>query len=67
MADNAVVHIGENSPEHVAFKLLVVIADVEKKRLPGLSGGTGFVEPDRKWILDTYVECSKAVKSHIRP
>jgi ATP-dependent DNA ligase len=26
-----VVHIGENSPEQVAFKLLLLIRDVEKK------------------------------------
>lgn len=32
MADSApVVHIGENSPEYVAFKLLHYIADVERK------------------------------------
>jgi hypothetical protein len=58
MADtNTTVHIGENSPEQVAFKLLDLIGKAEGKKL-------GFAEPvaDRQWILDTYKECLKAVK-----
>lgn len=59
MADAPVVHIGENSPEEVALKLLRMIADVEKKRLFHSN------EPmaDRKYILDTYAECLKAVRN----
>lgn len=61
MADaNAVVHIGENSPEHVAYKLLQDVMNAEnratykhdKRELA-----------DRKYILDTYAECLKAVRS----
>jgi hypothetical protein len=55
MADT-VVHIGENSPEHVAYELFRHIALVEGK--PLVSGG-----PDRKWILDTYAECLLAVRN----
>ena len=61
MADQPVVHIGENSPEQVALKLLETIASVEQKNL--------FYNRDspkeiasRDWILDTYAECLQAVK-----
>lgn len=57
MAD-AVVHIGENSREQVAFKLLRLIAYVEGKSIE--SGYTG-EKADRKYILSTYHECFNAV------
>lgn len=61
MADPAaVVHIGENSPEQVAPKLLGVVALTEGKDVPGICAGDNKV--DRKWILDTYAECLMAVK-----
>ena len=63
MADNAVVHIGENSREYVAYKLLQEIAETE--------GVTFSHKPfnekksaDRKYILDTYAECLEAVQGH---
>lgn len=59
MADAPIVHIGENSPEQVAFKLLRVIADNEGKTLG--SGIAGPATADRKWLLDTYAECLKAI------
>jgi hypothetical protein len=46
MADNDTVHIGENSPEYVAYRLMQLIADTENN-----------IKRDRKWILDTYAEC----------
>ncbi len=57
MADAPVVHIGENSPEQVAFKLLGIIAMNEKKPLTSTAGA------DRKWLLDTYAECLQTVKN----
>jgi|HubBroStandDraft_3_1064219.scaffolds.fasta_scaffold736471_1 hypothetical protein len=39
MADDAIVHIGENSPEHVAYKLMERIAEAEGKNLHRSSGG----------------------------
>jgi hypothetical protein len=58
MAEMApVVHIGENSPEQIAYKLLQTIASNEKKTLRGSPNATA----DRKWLLDTYVECLAAV------
>jgi hypothetical protein len=49
MADADALHIGENSPEQVAFKLLYEIANVEGIEMRGLSGTK---KTDRKWILD---------------
>lgn len=63
MADQNVVHIGENSPEEVALKLVRLVADVEGRaffRNPGNDKQAA----DRKWILDTYAECLKAVKGY---
>ncbi|UXT59635.1 hypothetical protein FY134_18225 [Agrobacterium fabrum] len=60
MADTAVVHIGENSPQEVAYKLLRHIADCEKRSLTGGSAN-GFSPADREWILKTYAEAINAV------
>ncbi len=52
MADTPVVHIGENSPEQVAYRLMIDVANVE-----------GYLNKmDRKKILDTYAECLDAVR-----
>ncbi len=58
MADEAVVHIGENSPEYVAYQLFRHITVTEKKA----TSRVGNIKADRKWILDTYAECLDAVK-----
>lgn len=59
MSDNAILHVGENSPEQVAYKLFLRIGLAEEKL--NISGnptpGT-----DRKWILETYAECLAFVK-----
>lgn len=61
MAETApVVHIGENSPEHIAYKLLEIIASNEKKTLHGAVGSNATA--DHKWLLDTYGECLRAVR-----
>jgi hypothetical protein len=59
MVDAPVVHIGENSPELIAFKLLMIIAGNEKKSINGSVGAPP--NADRKWLLDTYAECLLAV------
>lgn len=64
MADAPVVHIGENSPEEVAYKLLKDIANVERKNLYYSSKETDKTA-SREGILKTYVECMKAV--HMLP
>jgi hypothetical protein len=52
MADKPEVHIGENSPEHVAFKLFLQINATEGKR-------------DRAEVLDLYAECLDAVRDPV--
>jgi hypothetical protein len=51
MSDKPVVHIGENSPENVAYKLLWDIVRAENKK------------PDRKAFLSTYAECLRTVRA----
>jgi hypothetical protein len=59
MTDDSIVHIAENSPEQVAYKLLDKIAFVEGKSLrPGMTGQ----KADRAYILSTYWECLKVVQ-----
>lgn len=64
MSDKAVVHIGENSPEQVAFNLMRVIAHSEGLALAHSMGGTKL--PDRNWLLDTYAECLLTVRDPYR-
>lgn len=63
MADAPVVHIGENSPEQVAHKLLLEIANAENMTFYA-NASSGKKTADRKWILDTYAECLYAVRGH---
>lgn len=58
MADSTTVHIGENSPEQVAYKLMHNIANAEKVNLQGSA-----VNSSREWILKTYMQCLMAVKT----
>lgn len=63
MADAApVVHIGENSPEEVAYKLLIHIASTEGYRLA--HGPNTDNQPNKEWILNTYAECLTATKGY---
>jgi len=54
MAD-AVNFPSENTPEHVAFRLMEKIFNNENKRTGDIS---------REEILATYVQCVKATKGH---
>ncbi len=54
MAESSVVHIGENSPEEVAYKLMKDIYAAEDKYNKGRS---------RDEILNLYAECLLAVRS----
>jgi hypothetical protein len=66
MADQSVVHIGENSPEQVAYRLMETIAWLEGYSIPmsapvNPSDSTAKY-PDRQWLLNTYKECISAVR-----
>lgn len=53
MADQTVVHIGENSPQRVAHVMArEILFQIEGKEWNGI---------DRKTFLDTYAECLQAV------
>jgi hypothetical protein len=54
MADQPVVHIGENSPEYIAFRLMdrVLSREMESR------------QQTREIILDTYAECLAAAKGY---
>jgi hypothetical protein len=55
------VRIDENSPEAVAYKLLRDIAVVEG-RIFERHPREGRAPVDRRWLLDTYRECIRAVQ-----
>lgn len=59
MAESNVVHIGENSPEEVAYKLFTHISNVEKRALYPNSDKPA----DREWILKTYAQCIYTVRN----
>jgi hypothetical protein len=52
MADAPVVHIGENSPEEVAYKLMLLIRSNDDK----IKG------KEKDGILNLYAECLKVVQ-----
>lgn len=58
MADKTVVHMGENSPEEVAYKLLQDVMKVEDRATYNHDKVT---KADRKYLLDTYAECLMSV------
>ena len=60
MADTTTVHTSENSPEHVAWKLFLEVANAEGKDV--WAGAGKATKPDRQYILDTYAECIMAVR-----
>ncbi len=61
MEEESIAHGGDNTAEQVAFKLFKVIAALEDQHIPGISEGHNV--PDRKYVLNRYAECLRAVKS----
>lgn len=47
------------SGEEIAYRLLLDVAYAEGKQMRAVQAGG---KPDRKWILDTYAECIRAVR-----
>lgn len=56
MADGVTINGGKSQAE-VAYTLLIAVADIE-----GKWSGNCFQNTDRKWLLDTYLECLRATK-----
>jgi hypothetical protein len=62
VVDQPAFHVGENSPEFIAYRLMEQIAEIE-----GVSLQKDGPKPaTRKWILDTYAESLDAVKANRR-
>lgn len=59
MADAPIINLGENSAEHVAFKLMNLVATAENKTLHGPDHNAS-----REWIIKTYIMCRTAVAGH---
>jgi hypothetical protein len=53
---------GEDTPEHMAYRLFLHVADLETKNLHGDPSRDRTIA-DRKWVLDTYAECLRAVRA----
>ena len=54
MSENTVVHMGENSPEYVAYRLMMNVLDLEYRE--------GAPRRTRSDFLNTYAECLYAVR-----
>ena len=61
MSDLSAARAAGESIEQVAYKLLLMVGEAEKK-LTG-SGATQ-QGTDRAWILDTFAECLLAARGH---
>lgn len=59
MSESTIVHIGENSPEQVAYKLFF---DVIKREATKSSANKAIEQDVRKYLLDAYAECLRAVR-----
>jgi hypothetical protein len=62
MSENAPEHPTDESPESVAYRLMLLVADLENRTLHG-NPAKDRVNADRQWILDTYAECLRAIRT----
>jgi len=62
MSEQANEHPTDESPESVAYRLMLLVADLESRTLHG-NPAKDRTNADRQWILDTYAECLRAVKT----
>ena len=61
MADQPAMHIAENTPEHIAYRLLKDVMNLERMTL-NAEPPTGWKTATRAYVLDTYLECIDAVR-----
>jgi hypothetical protein len=64
MADAPVVHIGENSPENIAYKLMHDLMRAERRTF---YHGTNDTVADRAYTIALYSECLAAVRGYRIP
>lgn len=58
--------MSDGTPERIAFELLQMIANVERKDLVPPAGKDKTMA-DRAWILQTYADCILTVKRGVVP
>lgn len=58
MSDKSVIHMGENSPEQVAYKLMGQLARTDGYTLGGMGEA-----PPREWIIKTFSACLMAIRA----
>jgi hypothetical protein len=61
VTDQPSEHGVEDTAEHMAYRLFLHIADLETKNLHGDPSRDRTIA-DRKWVLDTYAECLRAIR-----
>ena len=62
MNDQPSDHAVEDTAEHMAYRLFLHICNLETKNLHG-DPSKDRTLADRKWVLDTYAECLRAVRA----
>ncbi len=62
MTSTSVLHVGENSPEQVAYKLMRDIGQAE-----GFFLNQPSRKPSREWLIKTYCACLLAVRAPAYP
>jgi len=54
--------VAGQTPHVVAYQLLLGIAVTEGKSLQGTTAGGLFAVADKDWLLNTYIDCLRAVQ-----
>ncbi|MGD9536426.1 MAG: hypothetical protein AB7P52_09595 [Alphaproteobacteria bacterium] len=64
MADRPIVHLGKNSPEQVAWRLMQTIMQAEAKTANPLIAKDGGEElVDRRYLIGLYRDCLQTVRN----
>lgn len=58
----SVLHMGEGSPEQIAYKLMLDVMKVENRTIASGAGAGPHTPADRHYLLNTYHECLMAVR-----
>ena len=62
MSETPVVHIGEGSPEQIAYRLMLDVMKVENRVISTTAAAGPHTPADRHYLLNTYHECLMAVR-----
>ena len=58
----SVLHMGEGSPEQIAYKLMLDVMKVENRVIANSATAGPHTPADRHYLLNTYHECLMAVR-----